>query len=85
MDIFDDIYYYPDNQNLLELGIPEDNTLDHPLSDGTTDYLDFDNMIINTQITQIKRPYRADSYILISAGKDGFYGTPDDLFNFDKE
>jgi prepilin-type N-terminal cleavage/methylation domain-containing protein len=85
LEIADDIYYYPDNQNLLELGIPEDNTLDHPLSDGTTDYQDFDNMIINTQITQIKRPFRADSYILISAGKDGQYGTPDDLFNFDKD
>ena len=85
LDIADDIYYYPDNQNLLELGIPEDNTLDHPLSDSQNDYQDFDNMIINTQITQIKRPYRADSYILISAGKDGYYGTPDDLFNFDKD
>jgi prepilin-type N-terminal cleavage/methylation domain-containing protein len=89
-EIVDDIYYYPDNQNLLELGLPEDDTLDHPLSDGlpgglTGDYKDFDNMIINTQITQIQRPYRADSYILISAGKDGLYGSPDDLYNFDKE
>lgn len=31
------------------------------------------------------RPYRADSYILISAGFDGQYGTPDDIFNFEKE
>ncbi len=89
LDIADDIYYYPDNQNLLDLGTPGDGD-DHPLSDLlpagiTDDYLDFDNMIINTQITQIKRPYRADSYILISAGKDGLYGTPDDLFNFEKE
>jgi type II secretory pathway pseudopilin PulG len=27
-------------------------------------------------------PYRPDSYILISAGADGFYGTPDDIRNF---
>ncbi len=83
--IANDIYYYPDNQNLLELGLPEDSAIPHKLSDGITDYLDFDNMIINTQITQIQRPFRADSYILISAGKDGNYGTPDDLFNFDKD
>ena len=30
------------------------------------------------------RPYRADSYILLSAGPDGLYGTPDDVFNFNK-
>jgi prepilin-type N-terminal cleavage/methylation domain-containing protein len=27
-------------------------------------------------------PYRPDSYILISAGSDGFYGTADDITNF---
>ena len=85
LEIADDIYYYPDNQNLLELGMPEDENIDHVISDGIgNDYLEFQNMIINTQVTQIKRPYRADSYILISAGKDGMYGTPDDQFNFSK-
>lgn len=29
-------------------------------------------------------PYNKDSYILISAGRDGLYGTDDDIFNFDK-
>ena len=33
----------------------------------------------------IKRPYRAQSYILISAGKDGLYGTSDDITNFKQE
>ena len=28
------------------------------------------------------RPYRADSFILQSAGPDGIYGTPDDIYNF---
>jgi len=28
------------------------------------------------------RPYRADSYLLISAGHDGIYGTNDDVTNF---
>lgn len=31
------------------------------------------------------RPYRAESFILQSAGPDGFYGTMDDVFNFDQD
>ncbi len=86
----DDIYYYPDNWNLLDLGpglgfeygyYPDV----HPLSDGTDDFLDFENMILNPDITTLKRPYRADSYILISAGEDGLFGTPDDITNFDED
>jgi len=83
--IENDIYYYTDNQNLLELGMPSDQTIDHLVSDGINDWLDFENMILNTQVTSVNRPYCADSYILISAGKDGMYGTADDIFNFDKE
>jgi len=30
------------------------------------------------------RPYRADSFILLSAGPDGLYGTSDDVYNFDE-
>jgi len=33
----------------------------------------------------IKCEVNADSYILISAGKDGDFGTADDILNFDKE
>jgi len=97
--IVDDIYYYIDNYNLLALGSAEAPGDWHPLADdypgggGTgppipdsqDDWRDFENMILNPQVTSIKRPYRAGSYILISAGKDGLYGTPDDIFNFNKE
>jgi hypothetical protein len=31
---------------------------------------------------QIRWPYKPDSYILISAGYDGLYGTDDDICNF---
>ena len=82
--INDDIYYYVDNYNLLVLGVPEGG-IDHPLADGATDWEEFENMILNKQVTQVKRPYRAESYILMSAGKDGVYGSPDDIFNFKKE
>jgi hypothetical protein len=31
------------------------------------------------------RPYRAESFLLHSAGEDGLYGTMDDMFNFDQD
>jgi prepilin-type N-terminal cleavage/methylation domain-containing protein len=90
--IADDIYYYPDNENLLALGIPDDPSVKHPLyTDGTNTgsastviLQSFESTILNKQVTTIKRPYRAGTYILMSAGKDGLYGTGDDILNFDK-
>jgi len=40
------------------------------------------DMILNPNINVLKRPYRADSFILLSAGPDALYGTPDDILNF---
>jgi len=84
LGIADDIYYYPDNALLLDLTTVDD--------DGTAARLDsaleFDEMILNekfTDVNTVRKPYRENSYILISAGKDGLYGTPDDMFNFKKE
>lgn len=45
----------------------------------------FYEMTRNDEITTISRPYRSGSFILVSAGKDGQYGTADDIFNFNKE
>ena len=42
----------------------------------------FYDYIKNPKITARDWPYRPDSYILISAGADGLYGTPDDITNF---
>jgi prepilin-type N-terminal cleavage/methylation domain-containing protein len=84
----DDIYYYCDNMNLLALGTPE-NGAPHILvgDDSPNDWDIFESMILNTQITPPapQRPYRAGSFILISAGKDGLYGTADDVMNFKKD
>jgi hypothetical protein len=38
--------------------------------------------IRNPKVTTNYWPYRPDSYILISAGPDGFYGTADDIHNY---
>jgi hypothetical protein len=72
------IYDSTDNHALLALGVPGDPNKTHPLIDPNRFYL-------NTQDPSIKsssQPYRADSYILISAGWDGLYGTADDICNF---
>ena len=53
---------------------------DHPLLSPTNQF--FYNYIQDPKITARDWPYRPDSYILISAGADGLYGTPDDITNF---
>lgn len=93
----DDIYNFWDNANLLNLNDPETGTIHHPLYTGVPldDLETFEDMILNKQVQDatitalnpngIKRPYRDDSFILLSAGKDGLFGTSDDLLNFTKE
>lgn len=38
---------------------------------------------VNEVDSSLSRPYRSESFILQSAGPDGLYGTPDDVFNFE--
>ncbi|MFZ0033672.1 MAG: type II secretion system protein [Sedimentisphaerales bacterium] len=77
------IYNYTDNDNLVKLGPPPwdaAGTDTHPLYGPTTNFYDITR---DKRISiQNGRPYRPDSYILISAGYDGMYGTKDDVFNF---
>ena len=85
--ISDDVYNFMDNANILNLGVPDDSTIRHPLHPDAgipnpNGFAAFENMILNTEVLPIRRPFRADSYILVSAGKDGLYGTSDDIVNF---
>jgi len=73
------IYDYRDNLALLNLGIPGDPDATHSLADPKRFYLN----TRNDRIRETSRPYRADSYILISAGHDRLYGTADDICNFE--
>jgi hypothetical protein len=50
------------------------NPLDDPML--------FYRYIQDPKVTTSRWPVRPDSYILISAGVDGFYGTSDDICNF---
>jgi type II secretory pathway pseudopilin PulG len=87
-DDTDNIYDYHDNQELLLLGKPWDppGGVGEPhklaIEDGKPGVRFYMNTW-NDQVTTRNRPYRADTYILISAGNDGEYGTADDICNFD--
>jgi type II secretory pathway pseudopilin PulG len=86
-------YDYEDNHEFLDqLDIPWDPTylLPYPLVrdlGGGQEGQRFYEMTKNPAIrmgNDTGRPYRPDSYILISAGFDGLYGTEDDVLNFKK-
>lgn len=85
----DMIYNYDDNLALIDLGSltadGSDTGKEHPIAipDGEALYKpDYDGGITDSKITEIPWPHRPDSYILISAGADGLYGTKDDIRNF---
>jgi prepilin-type N-terminal cleavage/methylation domain-containing protein len=84
-DMETSIYYYGDNVNLLGLGLP-DTGIAHEIQRIPADALiNFDAKILNKNVQTVNRPYKAGSFILWSAGKDGSFGTGDDIFNFTKE
>jgi len=81
-DNMGNIYNYLDNQVLISLGKPWEEagkTTTHSLSDSVRFYRN----TRNEKIVTVRRPYRTDSYILLSAGYDGEYGTADDICNFE--
>ena len=80
-DNMGNIYNFNDNQAIFALGKPweADNTSTHILSDP----LRFYKNTRNDKIAILRRPYKEESYILMSAGFDGEYGTSDDIYNFE--
>jgi prepilin-type N-terminal cleavage/methylation domain-containing protein len=72
------IYNAEDNFGLIGLGrIKDGRTHAYAL------YVEkFYTDITDPKVAAMKWPYRPDSYILISAGADGLYGTSDDICNF---
>jgi len=95
------IYNYEDNDDLVTLGIPFLPNVAHPMSSGSsgpanTRYDDTGGTLITArpgvfyehirnENIALPRPYRSYSYILLSAGFDGEYGTRDDVYNFEKQ
>jgi type II secretory pathway pseudopilin PulG len=76
------IYNFDDNYAITGLGCPWDaaaTTNPHPIY--TTPNV-FYKAITNTKVNTTPRPHNEDTYILLSAGWDGLYGTGDDVYNF---
>jgi type II secretory pathway pseudopilin PulG len=78
------IYKYQDNHDLVKVGKPWNPPPTGPDHTLYSDPLQFYRSTWNEKITTISKPYRSDSFLLISAGFDGEYGTPDDVFNFEE-
>ena len=76
----ENIYNYKDNQALLSLGVPWKPNVQHPLFINPKIFY---AMTKDREVFTRSEPYRKDSYILISAGFDGLYGTADDICNFE--
>ncbi|OHB72874.1 MAG: hypothetical protein A2Z25_05205 [Planctomycetes bacterium RBG_16_55_9] len=76
-----EIYNALDNDALVQMKLQMDGK-DHPLGRQNNLYEFFYNYIRDPKIEARPWPYRPDSYILISAGVDGLYGTNDDVKNF---
>jgi type II secretory pathway pseudopilin PulG len=86
------IYNYLDNYDLLSLQVPWMPGTYHPMglagrptplgATVNADPFVFYDAILNEKLS-VPRPFNSDSYILISAGFDGLFGTKDDVFNFE--
>jgi prepilin-type N-terminal cleavage/methylation domain-containing protein len=74
-NIFDNV---PLTSQLMSIA---DSTQAHQLGNPATMQVFYD-YIRDLKVTARPWPYRPDSYILISAGADGLYGTKDDICNF---
>lgn len=79
--IMNAVYRASDNDALVVAKQQADGR-EHPLGRSGNQYEFFYNYIRDPKINARPWPYRPDSYILISAGADGLYGTPDDIRNF---
>jgi len=78
------IYNPLDNDAIVQIKELADNRGDrrHPLGWSDNNYEYFYDYIRDPKIDVRAWPYKPDSYILISAGADGIYGTSDDICNF---
>jgi len=77
------IYDRRENSELIKLGRVKDGR-PHELDVPPAPIDDFIFYIMDPKVSTDTKlwPYRPDSYILISAGADGLYGTADDITNF---
>jgi prepilin-type N-terminal cleavage/methylation domain-containing protein len=82
------IYNYFDNQNLINLNRMTDGKIHEISKNSVADgvygvfYRKLTDPKFPPSVITGEWPYNSDSYVLISAGADGLYGTADDITNF---
>jgi prepilin-type N-terminal cleavage/methylation domain-containing protein len=76
----DAVYNINENYPFLSYWAPWGSGVSHLMTDRNIFY----QRIANPNFTSPQRPYRNDSFILLSAGPDGLYGTSDDVYNVDE-
>jgi len=74
------IYDYKDNHALLALGVPGKPGVKHPMYENPKIFYE---IIKDYKDTTRSKPNNVETFILLSAGHDGLYGTKDDIVNFE--
>jgi hypothetical protein len=85
------IYNVLDNDSIVTLGTLEDPAVQHhfasdytaPAPDSRSGIEIFYDTITNPNVQMYEKPFNAKTFILISAGWDGIFGTKDDISSFD--
>ena len=69
------IYDVQDNHSLVRLGVPWSTTIkEHPMASDPTSFY--------RRLKEFRRALWGNSFVLLSAGRDGLYGSPDDEYYF---
>ena len=85
------IYNYEHNRAIIELGTVMDPTVKHKYDESESEIVNgtslnglqfFYHKIMNPNIDAFEKPYNPNTFILMSAGPDGVFGTKDDVTNF---
>ncbi len=83
------IYRARDNDQFIRdytgrTGLDTDPLADSAPTPGYGQYGEFFEYITDPQLPGAPLPYNPDTFILVSAGRDGIYGNEDDVFNFEQ-
>ena len=85
------IYNYEDNRAIIELGTVLDQTVKHRYDENESEMVNgvsrngvqlFYHNITDPGVDAFEKPYNHNTFILMSAGPDGVFGTKDDVTNF---